>query len=282
MPRRLLLLIAVLIPVLAVVVFAIFSLSSGSSSEEGERWEEVSVPQGQLQPGQPFQFRRFAYRHTSYTLEEVQLRVANTSDAPQRGVVWYLLAPPNATEAWREAVWSSAEQEISLLPDESADLTFAPPDDIPPGSYAISAWVHGLRAGERFHADGAGSLTPLFIGPPFDLVITNVTRAEQIDGSTALDVTLAADNNSGAGMDVSLAFSVIESQDGRATTTEAVPLYTSPAYTTSLNNGETAAATLHGTVSLPSGNYAIVGLLRNQQDQSVVISVVASEILAIE
>lgn len=274
------LLLSLMILILAVAAALFALLIDGSGSDAG--WEQVQVPQGAVQEGQPFQISRFAYRRSSFAIEEIQLSVRNIAQSRQEGVAWVLLAPPDSEEAWREAVWVSPEQSIALESGATADLTFAAPGEILQGTFALSAWVHGIQAGERFHADGAGSPSLIYLGAPFNLVIVEIAHEEQIDGSIGLDVTIEASNHSGVAIPVSLLFTLVSSPNGRAAETEGLPIYISPSYETILDHGETSAATLHGSAQLPAGTYALVARLRKTEDNSEVSRVVASEILNIE
>ncbi|MBL8132799.1 MAG: hypothetical protein JNL42_13145 [Anaerolineae bacterium] len=280
MPRRMLSLLSLLIAILVASTALFALLTRGSGSNAG--WEQVQVPQGAVQEGQPFQISRFAYQRSSFAIGEIQLSIRNITQSRQEGVVWVLLAPPDSEEAWREAVWVSDEQSITLDGGGTTDLTFAPPAEILQGTFALSAWVHGIRAGERFHADGAGSPALIYLGAPFNIAIVEIAHEEQIDGSIGLDVTIEASNHSGTAIPASLLFTLVSSPNGRASETEGLPIYISPSYETTLDHGETAAATLHGSAQLPAGTYAVVALLRKSEDNSEVSRVVASEILNIE
>ncbi|MDZ4771458.1 MAG: hypothetical protein SGJ24_20220 [Chloroflexota bacterium] len=249
---------------------------------ETMQWVEVALPDSDRTVNQTFAITAFTYQRTPYSLGEMRVRVVNVTTTHQEGWVWTLLAPPDAIEAWREAVYTAPEQRIILAAGASKELVFAAPAvaPIPSGDYRLSAWVHGTRAGERFHSDGAGAQTTQYMGAPFSFTLANVVHAEQIDGSIALDVTMMAENHSGTPLEALLTFTVI-ALNTLTSDESGLPSYVHPGTTIRLRDGDRTATTLQGEMRLTPGRYRVIAWLRRQDGESL-IRIVAENVISVQ
>lgn len=275
-PRRAALIVAVLIAALAGVVG--LSLRSpaeptASAAPTASGAEIVQVP---VTPASDLNEKTvvidaFSYERGPSSLGNVSVTVRNVTSAPQQAWVWIILAPPDVAEAWRQPAYTAPEQRVALTAGSSETLSFEPPPTgaLANGPYVISAWVHGLRGNSRFHSDGAGAPEPQYIGAPLLLEIEAVGRAELIDGSAAVEVTLAAENHSGAPVSALLTFTLIRLID-ETTLDGGLPVYIHPGFRKTLADGESATTTLSGAVRLPAGRYRVIGWLRPQSGGELV------------
>jgi len=100
------------------------------TTEAGTQTEQVIVelPERVTFDGLRFQIVGFELERSDHTLDSVTITVQNISDLPASGTVWYLLAPPESTEPWHDAVYVSETQTITdLTASETRDFIFHPP-----------------------------------------------------------------------------------------------------------------------------------------------------------
>ncbi|MDZ4765832.1 MAG: hypothetical protein SGI73_14900 [Chloroflexota bacterium] len=217
-----------------------------------------------LWDGQVFQIEQIEIDWTPHALNAVALTVRNATDETRRGLVWYLLAPPDAAAPWQRAVYAAVEQPLELAPDESIRITFpAPPDDLI-GEWALSVWVHQFDAdGARQHSDGVVYDVPLIVGSPFFMTVDQVEAFPDGLGGSLLFVTFTFRNDSDAVIAVGYSYSVSAPDDLTPWETGA---YNLPFQPLLLPPRSTLSITSRAVVDLPSGGYRVTGWLQESVD----------------
>lgn len=233
-------------------------LQSRPNASDAPIVRTVPVPQGLPFDGQTLRLTRFTYEQTSHELLDVILDVENVTAETQTAVVWYILSPPGDPEPWRSAVYSAPEQTLEIAPGTRATVTFAAPVTVPEGEFHLSAWVHGMADGERFHSDGAGVPDTIFVGPAYSFRITEVEQTRSESGGSALSVTFYARNNLPRPIELELSYTL--SQPGIERAWENA-LYTLPFQAARLDPGEEYIVTYRDEVNLPEGTYQLIGWL---------------------
>lgn len=260
MKRRTLVYLAAIIVVNTVLIVLgvnILLRASGASTPDTPIARSVNVPQGDSFPEQTLRFTRFTYHSSTHELAEVELEVENVTTETQRGVVWYILAPPGDPEPWRTAVFSAPEQTVEVEPGQRVTVTLPPPDaDTPEGEYHLSAWAHGIRADQRFHSDGAGAPQNVFLGPEYSFRIIEVAQTSASD--PILSVTFYARNNMSQPITLEMSYTLSTPNVGRPWENA---LYTLPFKETQLDPGEEYVVTYRDAVTLPDGDYQLIGWL---------------------
>ena len=85
---------------------------------------------------------------------EVTVTVVNKHHERKAARVWWLLAVPGRGPEWDRRAYRSSVRSLELAPGEKADLAWDQDAPVPPGLYAVSAWVHVEGANGFNHEDG--------------------------------------------------------------------------------------------------------------------------------
>ncbi|MBE2272192.1 MAG: hypothetical protein IAE80_28415 [Anaerolinea sp.] len=229
----------------------------------------VNVPQGETFPAQTLRLTSFTYTRTSHELLTVELEVENVTSARQTGAVWYILAPDGDPEPWRTAAYTAPEQAVDLEPGTRVKLSFAAPSAATPeGEYRLSAWVHGVTDGQRFHSDGAGAPDLLYVGPSYSFRITGVEQTQTAEGQELLSVTFYTRDNTMTPLTVEMSYTLALPGNPRPWENA---LFTLPFKQRRLDPGEPFVVTYRDVIDLPAGEYQLVGWLHERvSDQETV------------
>lgn len=222
----------------------------------------ATLPERATFEGQRFQIVGFEFERTSRSLNSVTVTVRNISDAPVSGQVWYLLAPPDSSEPWNDAVYAAEAQPIvDLTAQETRAFTFPAPSSDVLGEVRVSAWVHQTEAdGSNVHSDGYGYDETLVIAPSVFMTVEHVDFLTTADDNL-LFVTLRVRNFSEKVTEVAYSYTLARPDDLTPWETGAFVLPFQPLL---LLPGQDMTFTIRSSVPLSEEALQVIGWLQER------------------
>ncbi|NDJ60890.1 MAG: hypothetical protein GYB67_07175 [Chloroflexi bacterium] len=215
----------------------------------------VPVPPPANAPGQHLKLTRFDIAQTANAVESVEITVQNVTSETRSGLAFILLAPGDTPDPWNNILFQSRNRLISsLAPGESTTVRFNRVENIAPGRYSLSVWVHSIdeTTGAGQHSDGTGY--NLAFGAPIVLDVDAALAAPDAADDPLIGVDFTVENNSADEAIIAVFYSIAPPDDPTPWRTG---IFTLPPRFLLIGAGERETLRTEATLDLPPGEFRL-------------------------